>query len=89
MIKGLNFLKNGRSKTFGLIGTTLKHSFSSKHFADKFKTENISNSKYLHFELEDLKEFPNLLKDYPDLVGLNVTIPYKKTIIKYLEGAFF
>ncbi len=85
MTKRLNLFKNGKSKTYGLIGKTLNHSYSSKHFADKFKTENINNCKYLHFELEDLKEFPNILNEHPDLVGLNVTIPYKKSIIKYLD----
>ncbi len=85
MTKVLDFFKNGENKTYGLIGKTLKHSFSSKHFELKFKTENISNSKYLHFELEYIKDFPSILKKHPDLVGLNVTIPYKKSIIKYLD----
>lgn len=85
MTKGFKLFTNGESKTYGLIGKTLKHSFSSKYFAKKFKTEKISNCKYLHFELEDLKEFPSVLEEYPDLIGLNVTIPYKKNIIKYLD----
>ena len=85
MINGLKLFTNGQTKTYGLIGKTLKHSFSSKYFEQKFRNENITNSKYLHFELKDLKEFPKILKDYPDLVGLNVTIPYKKRIIHYLD----
>ncbi|MBU3927371.1 MAG: shikimate dehydrogenase [Bacteroidetes bacterium] len=85
MIKSLNLFANGKSKTYGLIGKTLKHSYSSKYFDQKFKTEKISNSKYLHFEIEDLKEFPKLFDVHPDLVGINVTIPYKKTIIHYLD----
>jgi shikimate dehydrogenase len=85
MIKGLNLLTNGKSKTYGLIGKTLKHSYSSKHFSEKFKTENIHNSKYLHFELDDIAELPLLFKEHPELVGLNVTIPYKKAIIPFLD----
>ncbi len=85
MIKGLNLISNGKSKTYGLIGKTLKHSYSSKYFSEKFKKENISNSKYLHFELEDISELPFLINEHPELVGLNVTIPYKKTIIPLLD----
>ncbi|PKP35102.1 MAG: shikimate dehydrogenase [Bacteroidetes bacterium HGW-Bacteroidetes-17] len=85
MIKSLNLFANGKSKTYGLIGKTLKHSYSGKYFEHKFKIENIGNSKYLHFEIDDLKEFPKLIEAHPDLVGLNITIPYKKTIIHYLD----
>ncbi len=85
MIKGLKLFANGRNKTYGLIGRSLTHSFSSKYFEQKFKAENISNTRYLHFEIKDVKEIHRLLKENPDVIGLNVTIPYKKTVIHYLD----
>ena len=85
MIKRLNLLTNGKSKTYGLIGKTLKHSYSSKYFSEKFETENIPKAKYLHFELDDIAELPVLINEHPELVGLNVTIPYKKAIIPLLD----
>lgn len=70
---------------YGLIGRTLKHSFSQKYFRKKFSLENIANKDYLLFELLDITEFPALLKNYPALLGLNVTIPYKQDVIKYIH----
>tara|TARA_Y100000588_G_C13917851_1_gene780159 strand:- start:82 stop:798 length:717 start_codon:yes stop_codon:yes gene_type:complete len=71
-------------RTFGLIGRNLKHSFSSKYFNDKFLKEEITNTQYLNFELKDISEF-NQLKHNKDLVGLNITIPYKEVIIPFLD----
>ncbi len=70
---------------YGLIGFPLEHSFSEKYFAQKFKSENILNSKYKLFPLKSVKEFPKFLKNNPELKGLNVTIPYKELIIPYLN----
>ncbi|UXX78138.1 shikimate dehydrogenase [Reichenbachiella carrageenanivorans] len=73
-------------RQFGLIGRTLKHSFSKKYFAEKFTKEGIENHQYDLFELTTITEFPTLIKKYTnDLVGLNVTIPYKKEVMAYLD----
>ena len=72
-------------RKFGLIGRTLKHSFSKKYFTDKFGKEGITNSQYELFELSTIDEFPDLIQKKPDLVGLNVTIPYKKEVIPFLD----
>jgi shikimate dehydrogenase len=73
-------------KRFGLIGKTLKHSFSGSYFAEKFKKENISNCRYDLFELESIEEFPELLKRHStEFQGLNVTIPYKKEVIQFMD----
>lgn len=69
---------------FGLIGYPLSHSFSKKYFTDKFEKEGISKCQYDLFPLENLDDFPKLLLKTPFLVGLNVTIPYKEQIFKYL-----
>lgn len=72
-------------RRFGLIGFPLSHSFSQGYFTQKFKKENISDAVYENFPLENIDDFEKLLKNHPDLVGLNVTIPYKEKIIPYLQ----
>jgi len=72
-------------KIYGLIGFPLGHSFSKSYFSKKFKDEHIQNTIYESFELKKIEEFPNLLDLYPDLCGLNVTIPYKEEVIPYLN----
>jgi shikimate dehydrogenase len=41
---------------------------------------------YENFELQTINELPHLLTMYPDLAGLNVTIPYKEEILSYLTA---
>lgn len=70
---------------YGLIGNPLGHSFSADFFNEKFKREGIDNS-YELFPLASITDITKLLKDHPDLQGLNVTIPYKEKVIPYLTG---
>lgn len=72
-------------RTFGLIGYPLTHSFSRNYFADKFQKENITDCEYKLFPLEDVSLFPALIKNNSQLSGLNVTIPFKQSIIPYLD----
>lgn len=72
-------------RLFGLIGETLKHSFSKNYFTKKYVEEGIDNCKYELFELANISEFPNLLKNNPDFDGINVTIPYKQEVMQYLD----
>jgi shikimate dehydrogenase len=69
---------------YGLIGKSLKHSFSEAYFADKFSKKKI-NAVYENFELENIELFPVLIKSVHALKGLNVTIPYKKQVMEYLD----
>ena len=69
---------------YGLLGKVLGHSFSKNYFNQKFQAENI-DAEYLNFELSSIKDFKYVLKDNPDLQGLNVTIPYKEQIIPFLD----
>jgi shikimate dehydrogenase len=71
-------------KRYGLIGYPLGHSFSSKYFSEKFHREGITDCRYDLFPIESIQSLPALLNQYPDLRGLNVTIPYKKDILQYL-----
>lgn len=70
---------------YGLIGYPLGHSFSAKYFAEKFEKENI-NAEYRNFPLENISIFPEIISNNPNLRGLNVTIPYKQDVMKYLDS---
>lgn len=70
----------------GLIGKSLKHSFSRTYFSEKFERENLKGFSYQNFELESIEQFPELLKTNPQLHGLNVTIPYKEKVIPFLDN---
>jgi shikimate dehydrogenase len=73
-------------KRFGLIGKTLKHSFSKTYFEKKFAEHGISDCSYDNFELQSIDEFPNLVTNNPGLKGLNVTIPYKEEVLQFLKS---
>jgi shikimate dehydrogenase len=71
-------------REYGLIGKKLGHSFSRKHFTEKFAREGIA-ARYDLFELAEIGELTGLLVSRPALAGLNVTIPYKTEILPYLD----
>ena len=62
---------------YGLLGYPLGHSFSKTYFNQKFEAEKI-DAEYLNFEIPSIKEIKNVIKENPELNGLNVTIPYKE-----------
>lgn len=72
-------------KQYGLIGYPLSHSFSKKYFTEKFEKENIKNCEYNLFPIENINLLPQLISDNPTLCGLNVTIPYKESVIPFLN----
>ncbi len=71
---------------FGLIGRKLGHSFSKEHFTKLFRREKLTGHRYDLFELPDISGLPALLSSTPGLRGLNVTIPYKETVMPYLDA---
>lgn len=71
-------------RRFGLIGYPLSHSFSQKYFTEKFQREHLSGAVYENFPLATIDELPAVLEKYPDLEGINVTIPYKQDVIPFL-----
>jgi shikimate dehydrogenase len=74
-------------KTYGLIGFPLGHSFSKKYFTEKFEKLDISDTNiYELFELSDIQQIPELIKNQPNLGGLNVTIPYKQAVMAFLDS---
>ncbi|MBQ5715876.1 MAG: shikimate dehydrogenase [Alistipes sp.] len=72
-------------KRFGLIGKKLGHSFSAKYFAEKFEREGLQECDYSLYELPEIECVKEFMLT-PDLVGFNVTIPYKQQIIPYLDA---
>lgn len=74
-------------KRFGIIGHPLTHSFSPAYFEKKFREEALSDHRYEAHDLNDIKRLPELLETLgKDLIGLNVTIPYKEKVLDYLAG---
>ena len=71
-------------KKYGLLAYPLGHSFSRNYFNQKFEAERI-DAEYLNFEIPEIKEIKNVIKENPELNGLNVTIPYKEQVIPYLD----
>jgi shikimate dehydrogenase len=73
-------------RKYGLIGFPLGHSFSSKYFSEKFNREEITECSYENFPLMSIEELPRLVESMPELYGLNVTIPYKASVLQYLNS---
>ena len=72
-------------KVFGLIGLTVSHSFSKSYFDEKFFREGLRDHHYELFPLNNIKEIEDLIKNTKGLSGLNVTIPYKEEVLRYLD----
>jgi shikimate dehydrogenase len=68
----------------GIIGRNISYSFSKKYFEDKFQRLMLKNYSYTVFDLEDISEVVKVFEK-PNLIGLNVTIPYKEKILPYLD----
>jgi len=72
-------------RQFGLIGFPLSHSFSKGYFANQFLIKNILDAEYENYPIESINLLTSLWESHPDLKGLNVTIPYKKLVIPFLQ----
>lgn len=74
-------------RQFGLIGYPLSHSFSQGYFTEKFLNENEKGLQYTNFPIATINDFNDLWAKDANLIGLNVTIPYKKLVIPFLHHA--
>mgnify|MGYP003394136880 CR=1 FL=1 len=70
---------------YGLIGKPLGHSWSQRYFTGKFAREGRKGDRYDPFELERIEELRPLIAATPGLCGLNVTIPYKQSVMHLLD----
>ncbi len=70
---------------FGLVGFPLGHSYSKEFFQKKFKELKLKDHSYELFEMEYLKEFSALWLTNTDLIGVNVTVPHKEKVVRFLD----
>ncbi|WBL24575.1 shikimate dehydrogenase family protein [Zunongwangia sp. HGR-M22] len=71
-------------RKFGLLGKNIDYSFSKKYFNDKFENEKI-DAEYVNFDIPKIEDFSLIITKNPRLSGMNVTIPYKMEVVKYLD----
>ena len=57
----------------------------NNYFKNKFEAEKIENAIYENFDIADITLFKTRLKQENTIKGFNVTIPYKESIIPYLD----
>lgn len=69
---------------YGLLGSTLGHSFSRAYFTEKFAREGVS-ARYDNFEMADLSRLRETVRNRPNMRGFNVTIPHKEAVIDFLD----
>ncbi|MBP6431138.1 MAG: shikimate dehydrogenase [Ferruginibacter sp.] len=74
-------------RLFGIIGFPLGHSFSKQYFTDKFEKEGLTDCFYNIYPIEDVASIEDIIKNNPHLKGLNVTIPHKVNVLKFLTDA--
>lgn len=72
-------------KQYGIIGFPLGHSFSRGFFTEKFLREGI-DAMYSNYEIPNIDQLQTILDSNTHLVGLNVTIPHKQSIIPLLSA---
>ena len=71
-------------ENFGLIGKDISYSFSKKYFTQKFINEGLNNCSYENYDISSISELLEVIND-TKIKGLNVTIPYKESVIELLN----
>ena len=69
---------------YGLIGKDISYSFSKKFFTRKFINEGLNNCSYENYDINSISELLEVIND-TKIKGLNVTIPYKESVIELLN----
>ncbi|MEP5610778.1 MAG: shikimate dehydrogenase [Cyclobacteriaceae bacterium] len=70
---------------FGLVGFPLGHSYSKEFFQKKFEELGLKDHSYELFPMEYLTEFPALWLNHTSLIGVNVTVPHKEKVVRFLD----
>ena len=71
------------TRKFGLLGKDIDYSFSRTYFSEKFSLESI-DAEYQNFDIPSISNFTEILQQHPDVSGMNVTIPYKESVMPFL-----
>jgi shikimate dehydrogenase len=72
-------------RLYGLLGFPLSHSFSQKYFTEKFQNLGLTDAKYENFSLPDISALQAILDHREGLEGFNITIPYKKAVLDFID----
>jgi shikimate dehydrogenase len=72
-------------RLFGLVGFPLGHSWSPGYFNQRFREEIEETTVYKLFPLPSEQEIPRMIRNNEELVGFNVTIPFKEKILRFLD----
>lgn len=70
---------------YGLIGKEIDYSFSRGYFAEKFTREQLANNHYDNYDCATIEDLKRTLAQ-TDIAGLNVTIPYKETVLPMMDS---
>ena len=65
------------TKVLGIIGNPVAKSFSPTYFNEKFKRQKI-DYQYKRFQLNEISEVEDVFSKEKQLVGFNVTSPFKE-----------
>ena len=76
---------NEPRRRFGLIGHPVEHSWSARYFQEKWAQQGIRHCDYGLHNLSSIEEVQALWQE-PGWAGMNVTVPYKKSIVPFLDG---
>jgi shikimate dehydrogenase len=78
-------MEEKKNKVFGLLGKNISYSFSRGYFSKKFELLDLKKHEYKNFDIQNIVDFPAIIKSETFLGGMNVTIPYKEEVIPYLD----
>lgn len=73
-----------KKNRYGLLGKNISYSFSKGYFTQKFNNLGLDDHSYENFDIQDITEFDAVIRQN-DIKGLNVTIPYKESVIPFLD----
>ncbi|REJ83504.1 MAG: shikimate dehydrogenase [Bacteroidetes bacterium] len=72
-------------KKYGLFGYPLEHSYSKKFFTEKFMREDRDDCVFENYESKDIYDLKKIIHENPNLMGLNITLPFKQDVIPMLD----
>lgn len=73
------------AKALGVLGHPVGHSQSPALFRHILGRDNRQDVTYGAFDLPNINDFKDFAEQHPFVVGLNVTVPHKQSIIPFLK----